>query len=158
MGNKSRGSTIYSPPPGYDGNAFSDNLTVKLHEPNEEIITPEKNSMDSDIYSPLRSESIADDENNKAKKHLDENAITEVLHETGEERQPTSSDISDTNDTSAAADGKKNETVRSIESLLCNLRGKLGREELIIILVMILVASEGFSAELIILAVLLAAG
>lgn len=48
--------------------------------------------------------------------------------------------------------------VQSLESLFRHLRGKFGREELIIVLVMLLVASEGASLELILLALLLIAG
>lgn len=48
--------------------------------------------------------------------------------------------------------------IQSLEALFRHLRGKFGREELIIVLVMLLVASEGASLELILLALLLIAG
>ncbi len=48
--------------------------------------------------------------------------------------------------------------VQSLETLFRHLRGKFGREELIIVLVMLLVSSEGASLELILLALLLIAG
>ena len=43
----------------------------------------------------------------------------------------------------------------SISSLIENLRGKIGREELIILLVMFLIASDGMCAEVLILALVL---
>ncbi|MBE6711493.1 MAG: hypothetical protein E7579_10290 [Ruminococcaceae bacterium] len=48
--------------------------------------------------------------------------------------------------------------IQSLEALFRHLRGKFGREELIIVLVMLLVSSEGASPELILLALLLIAG
>ena len=143
MGNKSRSSTVYSPPPGYDGNAFSDDLNVKLHEPNADATIPRKVL-----------ENAIEETNSQS---LDGDGIIETI------AIPESADDERYTDESCAAvdeveDGEKSKPAGSLESLLCNLRGRLGREELIIILVMILVASEGFSAELIILALLLAVG
>ncbi|MBQ7930723.1 MAG: hypothetical protein IJ334_06905, partial [Clostridia bacterium] len=48
--------------------------------------------------------------------------------------------------------------IDAIEALFRHLRGKFGREELIIILVMLLISSEGASLELMLLALLLIAG
>ena len=45
----------------------------------------------------------------------------------------------------------------NISSLIENLRGKIGREELIILLVMFLIASDGMCAEVLILALVLLA-
>jgi len=45
-----------------------------------------------------------------------------------------------------------------IEDLLRSLKGKIGREELIILLVMLLVSSDGFGIEALILALILIAG
>lgn len=44
------------------------------------------------------------------------------------------------------------------EELLRSLKGKIGREELIILLVMLLVASEGVGIEVLLLALILIAG
>ena len=46
----------------------------------------------------------------------------------------------------------------ALHQLLDSLRGKFGTEELIILLVMLLIASDGFGAEMLILGILLAAG
>jgi hypothetical protein len=48
--------------------------------------------------------------------------------------------------------------VQSLEALFRHLHGKFGREELVIVLVMLLVSSDGASPELILLALLLIAG
>lgn len=48
--------------------------------------------------------------------------------------------------------------VQALESLFRHLRGKFGREELIIVLVMLLISSEGGSLELLLLALILIAG
>ena len=48
--------------------------------------------------------------------------------------------------------------MQALEALFHHLRGKFGREELIIVLVMLLVASDGASIELILLALILLAG
>ena len=57
-------------------------------------------------------------------------------------------------DVSAPASAKAHE---NISSLIENLRGKIGREELIILLVMFLIASDGMCAEVLILALVLLA-
>jgi len=48
--------------------------------------------------------------------------------------------------------------IQAFEALFRQLRGKFGREELIIVLVMLLVSSEGASMELMLLALILIAG
>lgn len=49
-------------------------------------------------------------------------------------------------------------SIQSLEALFSHLRGKFGREELIIVLVMLLIASDGASIELMLLALILIAG
>ena len=53
---------------------------------------------------------------------------------------------------------ERNEGTAALEELIRSLRGKIGTEELIILLVMLLTASEGVSAETLILAAVLLAG
>lgn len=66
--------------------------------------------------------------------------------------QPSNEVLQD--EVSVPASAKAHE---NISSLIENLRGKIGREELIILLVMFLIASDGMCAEVLILALVLLA-
>ena len=122
----------YSPPPGYDGNAFKDWKDVSGM------------SGASARFTAQRDEST------------DEEDILETSAEAYAEQQseefPHEEALQD--EVSAPASAKAHE---NISSLIENLRGKIGREELIILLVMFLIASDGMCAEVLILALVLLA-
>lgn len=162
-GKTSANGAQYSPPPGYDGNAFSSTPEVKLHEAEEDVtnlrrkrepvrkIPPELPEEGEDIFenpAPLPGTNEAQELYN--------------TENTGSARpqNPPEPDF-------GAEPGKlpSSESVPvfaggidAIEALFRHLRGKFGREELIIILVMLLISSEGASLELMLLALLLIAG
>ena len=122
----------YSPPPGYDGNAFRD---WKANSP-------------SARYTAQRDEKNEDE-------HAPEEEITEnIPEEAAEYGQEQPSDEVLQADAAVSESAKAHE---SISSLIENLRGKIGREELIILLVMFLIASDGMYAEVLILALALLA-
>ena len=52
----------------------------------------------------------------------------------------------------------KEEAENPLKQLLDTIRGKFGTEELIILLVMMLIASDGFGTEMLVLGILLAVG
>ena len=89
----------YNPPPGYNGSAFDDNVSVKHHEPEYE------------------DQSLAAQQTVQIKRK----------NEVADER-------------------------RAFEELIRSIRGKIGSEELIILIVMLLTATEGIGIETILLA------
>lgn len=151
-GRPSSGGTGYSPPPGYDGNAFPPTPEVKLHAAEDDV-------------SELRRKREPVRELPEEKEDLFENSADsepEVPENAGSARpqNPPEPDF-------GAEPGKlpppENVPVLSggidaVEALFRHLRGKFGREELIIVLVMLLISSEGASLELMLLALILIAG
>ena len=122
----------YSPPPGYDGNTFKDWKDVSGMSGASARFTAQRYE-----YTPEKDISETSAEA-AAEQPVEEFSRDEVLQD----------------DVSAPASAKAHE---NISSLIENLRGKIGREELIILLVMFLIASDGMCAEVLILALVLLA-
>lgn len=167
-GKPSRSGTRYNPPPGYDGNAFSqapDVNDVKLHEAVDDVTNlrrnrepvrelPEENADIFDDRPPLRERESAAEEERPQKESLpkpesipepDFGAEPGKLPQAEPGREPESVPVFESG-------------IQAFESLFRHLRGKFGREELIIVLVMLLISSEGASVELMLLALILIAG
>lgn len=118
----------YTPPPGYDGTAFSDDSGIKHHAPDREL------SFDGQGKKP---DDCADD--------------TETVLECEEECDTAA-------ENEKPHDGSKHEETSPAAALIESLRGKIGAEELIILLTMFLISSDGICAEVLILALVLIAG
>lgn len=133
--NYGRNGTRYELPPGYDGNAFSQN--VKLHEAEDDV---------TNLRRPPE----------PVVQHRDDTSVEDIPKTDGDMGGGKAEE------TSAGApvenDAEFERGIRAFESLFRHLRGKFGREELIIVLVMLLISSEGASAELMLLALVLVAG
>ena len=125
----------YSPPPGYDGTAFSDSGGMKHHPPEDEM----------PVYTNEDSLNVKDD--------LTDRRV--FIPEIPEDRE---SDLQkcDRDETEMCVPTLRNE--HTMEDLLRIMKGKIGREELIILLVMLLIASDGVGIEVLILALILIAG
>lgn len=93
------------------------------------------------------------DENTEEEYTPEEEISENAPEEAAEYRQEQPSDEV-IQEAAAPASAKAHE---NISSLIENLRGKIGREELIILLVMFLIASDGMCAEVLILALVLLA-
>ncbi len=159
----------YNPPPGYDGNAFSDTTNVKMHEAEDDITMMPRRSRES-----YHTEKKA--ENHQAAEEIPGQFKESQLepYEEPEENEVTPFEgrkddtVSCTDDSTRGENGKSDvqqtgvmpfgNSIRALEALFKSLHGKFGREELIIVLVMLLIASEGTSIELLLLALVLIAG
>ena len=127
----------YSPPPGYDGNTFKDWKDVSTMSGASARFTAQRDESTDEEYMP-------------------EEDILETSAEEYQQEQPYAQPSNEVlqDEVSASASAKAHE---NISSLIENLRGKIGREELIILLVMFLIASDGMCAEVLILALVLLA-
>lgn len=130
----------YTPPPGYVGNAFTDSESLKHHPPEDDV-----NGSD-DRFSDRHEDSVSE-------------AREVILNELRK------ADDCETDHDCDGHDGHKDEHEKDdhdekhpFEELLRSFKGKIGREELIILLVMLLVASEGVGIEVLLLALILIAG
>lgn len=119
----------YNPPPGYVGNAFSNQRELFASGATAKYVAKNEPPSEPD------DEEITNESENTAKA-AEASALTHIEHENKTERH----------------DGD------SLGHLIESLRGKIGREELIILLVMLLVASDGIGVEVLILALILIAG
>lgn len=129
-----RTGSRYEPPPGYDGNAFSQD--VKLHEGDEDVTTLRRPREVAPVAQTSQTTSVAP-------------ASEEVQVEgvgSGE----------------VAEGGRKatfEEGLLAFEEVFRQLRGRFGREELILVLVMLLISSgdssNGAGVELLLLSLLL---
>lgn len=126
----------YSPPPGYDGNTFKDWKDVSGMSGASARFTAQRDESTEEEYTP--EEDILETSAEEYAEYQQEQPSNEVLQD----------------EVSASASAKAHE---NISSLIENLRGKIGREELIILLVMFLIASDGMCAEVLILALVLLA-
>ncbi len=147
----------YNPPPGYDGNAFPTTPEVKLHEAEDDVtnlrrkrepireIPPELPEEEEDLF-----ENSAD--SGSGVPETAGSARPQNLPEPDFGAEPGKLPSAE-NSVPVFAGG-----IDAIEGLFRHLRGKFGREELIIILVMLLISSEGASLELMLLALILIAG
>jgi len=120
------GKQKYTPPPGYDGTAFNETVATKHHEPTELI---RESAKEKESYP----ESM-----------LQPQKEERIIQNIPEKSAPIS--------TEPVVYQKKED---QFSQILHALRGKLGTEELIILLVMLLIASEGFSTEMLVLGILL---
>ena len=127
----------YSPPPGYDGNTFKDWKDVSGMSGASARFTAQRDESTDEEYMP-EEEFLEPSAEEYAEQPSEELLQNEVLQD----------------EVSAPASAKAHE---NISSLIENLRGKIGREELIILLVMFLIASDGMCAEVLILALVLLA-
>lgn len=127
----------YSPPPGYDGNTFKDWKDVSGMSGASARFTAQRDESTEEEYTP-EEDILETSAEEYAEQPVEEFSRDEVLQD----------------DVSAPASAKAHE---NISSLIENLRGKIGREELIILLVMFLIASDGMCAEVLILALVLLA-
>ena len=127
------GKQKYMPPPGYDGTAFGTAVGTKHHEPMEIIRT--ENREPEVLILPEPDQEIYESEDPA------EDAVDEETHS---ELQPVPV--------------HRDENENPLRQLLDSIRGKFGTEELIILLVMLLIASDGFGAEMLVLGILLAVG
>lgn len=125
--NKQSGGIKYNLPPGYDGNAFSNDMNVKYHEPNNELLYEETHDS-------------TDNHRSKSKTINDEKAKPDIIT---------------TEDSTFTEKPEANIGIQAFDALFKRLHGKIGREELIIILVMLLIGSEGLCPEMLILALIL---
>ena len=124
------GKQKYTPPPGYDGTAFEGNTRTKHHEPREIIQIEDSGSGIT--------------ENEKLIEEKQEPAETKEPDITTKEALP----LKEAQRNAAASD-------QTVKKFLETIRGHFGNEEMIILLVMLLIASDGIGAELIILGILL---
>ncbi|MBQ8186226.1 MAG: hypothetical protein IJ037_05065 [Clostridia bacterium] len=120
----------YTPPPGYDGTAFNPSMETKRHEPQDLI--REERTEEAEIPELLPEPVSA--ESPEIRTEIPEIREEEKTHHPQES------------------------ALRTIGQLMESLRGRLGSEELIILLVMLLIAEDGLSAEVLILGLLLIAG
>lgn len=127
------GKQKYTPPPGYDGTAFSETMTTKMHEP--QMIIREESPIEQDLlqYQPETEPNEPEPVTESETPELPVFAEKETHH-------------------------KQESALGQIGQLLGHLKGKIGSEELIILLVMLLIASDGMCAEVLILGLLLIAG
>ena len=148
-GKPSVGETKYSPPPGYDGNAFP--LTeVKLHEAEDDVtsLRRRRGSMpEKTPEPPAEEETELYEEENVRPQNLPEPDFGAEPGNLPPSAKPHHGSLP------VFSGG-----IDAAEELFRSLRGKFGREELIILLVMLLISSEGASLELMLLALLLIAG
>lgn len=118
----------YTPPPGYVGNAFSDTDDVKHHIPNDDI-------------GEGRGGRSEDSANGYEADDIENGALPEIIPEPPGES------------------GTRSEFDRQrLSEFISGFAGKIGSEELLLLFVMFLVASEGIGIEFMLLALILIAG
>ncbi len=154
-GKPNRSGVKYNPPPGYDGNAFSGTPDVKLHEAEDDVTRLPRRSRENTL--PEQTDAAVSPEEERfdlfddtPPSYTDESKPEPDEKET---KPPEPLPPSETESLPAFGSG-----VQAFEALFHHLRGKFGREELIIVLVMLLIASDGASIELMLLALILIAG
>ncbi len=140
-GKADRSGVRYNPPPGYDGNAFSEPPTVKMHRAQDEIL---RLPQDEILRLPQEEDPLLTEDAEEQKPEPAEIRI----------KPPAEEEVPEPPEEMPVHAG----SIQSLEALFRHLRGKFGREELMIVLVMLLVASDGASPELLLLALLLIAG
>lgn len=149
-GKQNRSGVKYSPPPGYDGNAFSETPSVKLHEAEDDV-----------TRLPRRPRIPAEPEPDERDLFEEPETFSEPEPFLEPEPEPENAPEPERMiDPSPPAENFPvfHNSIQSLETLFSHLRGKFGREELIIVLVMLLIASDGASIELMLLALILIAG
>lgn len=134
-----RTGSRYEPPPGYDGNAFLQD--VKLHEGDEDVTTLRR---PHEVCTDAPSAPVATVE-----------PTSQVVPPT-EETQ-----VGDVRTREVTGGSTFENGLLAFEDVFRQLRGRFGREELILVLVMLLISSgdssEGVGVELLLLALLLIA-
>lgn len=143
--NYARTTRKYTPPPGYDGNAFpdSDTPSVKYHEAEDDL--------------PRRTSVVPPNVDVGVDADADVTEETDLFAEPLPPEEPTNLPTEIPVQTQTPPQKPPmffEEGFRSLEHLFRQLRGNFGREELILILVMLLIASDA-SIELLFIALLL---
>ncbi len=131
MYSRSTHRRVYSPPPGYRGNAFEG----KHHFPAQVLDVPPREDIPPSCGSCK----------GKEERHEDACVLCEKTVARIEEKCEEKSE-------------EKCEEKSPIRALLESLQGKIGEEELILLLVLLMVCSEGIGAEGLILVLVLLAG
>lgn len=124
------GKQKYTPPPGYDGTAFEGNTSTKHHEPKEII------HMEDSLPRIAEYEGGMEENQDLVETKEPDVTVNKVVP------------VKEVQQNAASAD-------QTVKKLLESIRGHFGNEEMIILLVMLLIAADGISAELIILGILL---
>lgn len=156
----------YNPPPGYKGNAFSgkhhkptDEIGLQYSaekQPNAELYESGSARLDFENFEPRRPQY---DRSEPVERR--EEGIRQENTPVGENQLTCRGEEKD--QSLPAADRKAEDHTAAVEKhplydLIESLRGKIGTEELIILMVMLLVASDGIGVEVLILALALLAG
>lgn len=167
-GRQNRNGVRYSPPPGYDGNAFSEPQDVKLHEAEDDLRQlprqePEETSGNDpgphpDEMPDLSGEMMSPSGSAGAPGNRAEDRDPADIERDSADILPVQKLLSDSQGEGGRHGRDSDHGFRSMEDLFRQLRGRFGREELILVLVMLLVSSEGASIELVLLALVLIAG
>lgn len=135
----------YSPPPGYDGNAFSRNDFSQMKESAEKSGASARFTSKNDTAPTETDEEILIEQSPTEQIPLIQNDVEKIDDKSSETiKVRATSEVRTTS-----------EVMNNLTGLVSKLRGKIGKEELIILLVMLLIASEGICAEVLILALVL---
>ena len=118
----------YSPPPGYVGNAFAVAEEGKHHQPQDELRQQDNHRTGNQLPEPSSHQTKPEVRPELRNAPVQEEAQSE------KPIQPVGGELT---------------------QLLQHLRGRLGKEELILLTVMLLIASDGLRPEVIILALML---
>lgn len=129
----------YSPPPGYDGNAFSRNDFSQMKESAEKSGASARFTSKNDTAPTETDEEILIEQSPTEQIPLIQNDVEKIDDKSSETIKVRAT----------------SEVMNNLTGLVSKLRGKIGKEELIILLVMLLIASEGICAEVLILALVL---
>ena len=160
---KSAKSQRYSPPPGYDGNAFAaSNLKNDGQREYRQTDYQRERAVGPTVRYVSKNEPQYDDAditnsdiNDKDEFIDDERGENDIPDEKTEENGEKNDAVELSEKNQSRITFREND---AIVKLIESLHGKFGREELIILLVMFLIASDGICAEVLILALLLIAG
>ncbi len=128
----------YTPPPGYDGNAFNEQREMFSSAAKAEYVR----------RGPDGRVDYGSSGKNDSESHFDGEIYDEIQPDSPEEQ---------IRDESHEAKLHSHE-IEALSSLIESLHGRFGSEEMIILLVMLLVASDGIGPEVLILALILIAG
>ncbi len=150
----------YTPPPGYDGNAFNEQREMFSAAAKAEYTErqPGRRSMPSDFGdSPETDSSEFSEEYYGGAEQMNRADSYDNPAGNGEE----SADERQTEvpvHSRAVKKSEHNHGIEALSALIESLHGRFGSEEMIILLVMLLVASDGIGPEVLILALILIAG
>lgn len=158
----------YNPPPGYVGTAFSG----KHHRPMQEVgeqsepvnrYNREQNEnglpeLDFDHYEPRRPQSDRYEQQDEREEGIRQENIPIMENEVSCRGKDPEQALSKSVEDGQPEERGNSDEKSPLHDLLEILHGKIGTEELIILMVMLLVASDGIGVEVLILALALLAG